>query len=67
MSPFTNQGTAKREEKARRFLRSMASGHDGRYFHNDGWPRQEDILQDAAATLEVFEALVKRMRHPNIE
>ena len=60
MRPFTDQSTATREEKARRFLKAMADGHNGRYFCNDGWPRQADILQDAAAALEVFETLAKR-------
>jgi hypothetical protein len=60
MRTFTDRSAATREEKARRFLRALANGHTGRYFCNDGWPRQADILQDAAAALEVFESLAKK-------
>jgi hypothetical protein len=37
----------------------MANCRSERYFFDDGWPRQADIMQDAAAALEVFETLAK--------
>ena len=58
MRKFIEQSKAPRVEKAERFLSSLANGHDYKYFHGDGFPRHEDILNDAAATLEVF----KKMR-----
>lgn len=59
MKQFTDQSTATRMEKAKRVLRSLANGHDYRYFHGDGYPRHNDLQQDAAAALEVLEQLTK--------
>lgn len=60
MTTFTNLSRLSRLEKAKRVLKSLANGHDYRYFYNDGFPRQEDIMRDAAATLEVLEDLERR-------
>lgn len=57
VTQFTDKSTATRTEKAKRFLRSLSSTHDPRYFYGDGYPRQDDILNDAAATLELLESL----------
>ena len=57
MRQFTDQSMASRHEKARRFLKSLASPTDHRYFYGDGYPRQDELMQDAAAALEVFESL----------
>lgn len=57
MTPFTDDSTATRLEKARRMLRSLADESDFRYFHSDGYPRQQKLMNDAAAALEVFNEL----------
>lgn len=57
MKPFTDQSTANRTEKAKRVLRALANPHDYKYFFGDGFPRQADLMQDAAAALEVLEDL----------
>lgn len=60
MTTFTDQSTATREEKARRFLKHLIDGHDYRYFYGDGFPKHADIANDAKAALEVFENLLKK-------
>ena len=57
MKQFTDQSSATRVEKAKRLLRSLASPHDYKYFYGDGFCRQEELMQDAAAALEVLEDL----------
>lgn len=59
MKQFTDQSTASRIEKAKRVLRALANPHDYKYFFNDGFPRHADLMQDAAAALEVLEGLEK--------
>lgn len=57
MTEFTDKSTAEPIEKARRFLRSLADGNDFKYFFDDGFPRYDEIAQDAIAALEVLEGL----------
>lgn len=57
MRQFTDQSRATRVEKAKSVLQSLANGHDYRYFHGDGYPRHNDLQQDAAAALEVLNEL----------
>ena len=57
MKQFTDQSMATRVEKAKRVLRSLANGHDYKYFYGDGYPRHEELQQDAAAALEVLNEL----------
>jgi len=57
MRKFTDQSAASRVEKAKRVLRSLASGHDYTYFYGDGFPRHAELQQDAAAALEVLEEM----------
>lgn len=64
MKHFIDQSTASREEKARRFLRSLASAHDYKYFYGDGCVRHAELMNDAAATLEVFESLSAKATAP---
>ncbi len=61
MKEFTDESTATRTEKAKRVLRALANPHDYKYFHGDGFPRQADLMKDAAAALEVLEALEKKV------
>ncbi|KGT54003.1 hypothetical protein NY96_19675 [Xanthomonas citri pv. fuscans] len=60
MKKFTDESTASRVEKAKRFLKSLANPHDYRYFFGDGYPRHEALQQDAAAALEVFQEMENR-------
>lgn len=57
MAEFTDQSTATRIEKTKRFLRSLADKKDPRYFFDDGYPRNDNIAQDATAALEVLDEL----------
>lgn len=59
MKLFTDQSKATRVEKAKRVLRSLANGHDYRYFHGDGYPKHEELQQDAAAVLDVLDELLR--------
>lgn len=57
LKKFTDQSSATRFEKAKRFLRSLSDPHDYRYFYGDGFPRHAEIQQDAAAALDLLEML----------
>jgi len=59
MTEFINDtSTATRVEKTKRFLRHL-SEPDGVYFFNDGYPRENDLQNDARAALEVFEEMAR--------
>ena len=60
MKQFTDKSTANRIEKAKRVLRALANPHDYKYFFGDGFPRYADLMQDAAAALEVLEDMERK-------
>ena len=57
---FTDQSSATRAEKARRFLKALANDKDYRYFHGDGYPKFGDLHNDASAALEVFDEITQQ-------
>jgi hypothetical protein len=57
MAKFVDQSTASDIDKAKSFLRSLRDGGDGKYFYPDGFPKDDNISQDAMATLEVLKLL----------
>lgn len=58
MTEFIDDSTATRFEKAKRFLNNISNSCYSKYFHDDGFPRIQNIQNDAKATLEVFEELL---------
>lgn len=59
MTEFNDMSSASPAEKLKRLLRSLAA-KDGRYFFDDGFPRMEELANDAQAALEVFTFLEKK-------
>lgn len=54
MANFTDNSRISDVVKLKNFLEDMASTENLRYFFDDGFPRGNDIRQDAAACLEVL-------------
>lgn len=54
---FTDKSTAYAIEKGILFLESMAD-MDSFYFYDDGFPRNQEIIQDADATLQTIRQLI---------
>lgn len=56
MREFTDKSNAPPLAKAQRFLEALSNKKDDRYFFGDGFPRLQDITNDAAAALEAWQA-----------
>ena len=56
MKEFVDRSLVNREMKARRYLESISSAAEQKYFFEDGFPNP-NIHKDAAAALEVFDAI----------
>lgn len=54
MANFTSNSSISDVKKLKDFLEDLATKGDRRYFFDDGFPRSNDIEQDAKASLEVL-------------